>query len=210
MKRVVLACALLFGSTTVMAQTTGFYFDAALGMSTPKNITKSKLDYLNGLSTSEVSSFDDKGTFWSAAAGYRPWPYFAADVGFAELGTVKYRINQGNSLVYKANMSSSGPTLAAMGILPIGSRFEIHGRGGLIFARSSYDAYFPGSGNASVSAKSRDFFVGAEAAFNITETVAVRLSVHRFLSVGDSHMINGSDIDKSDIDTFSLGFTFRQ
>lgn len=44
MKRVALACALALGSTAAMAQTTGFYFDANLGVSKIHNLDKGDFD----------------------------------------------------------------------------------------------------------------------------------------------------------------------
>lgn len=210
MKRIVLACTLCLGSATAMAEDFGFYFDAALGQSALKDLSKSDFDSALNASI-QSSTFDDKGSFWSVAAGYKACSYFAADLGFAELGAAKYRANitaSGVPLLYKASLSSSGPTLAAMGILPIGSRFEIHGRGGLLFAKTSFKEYATDNTTSSsyaYSAKSRDFFFGVEAAFNITQNIAAHVGAQRFLNVGDKY-----ETGESDIDVFSLGVTFKQ
>lgn len=158
-----------------------------------------------------TSSLDDKSSIWTVDAGYRPWPYFAADVGFADLGTAKYRANVltgGSNNLYKYSITSGGPTLAVMGIVPIGHRFEVYGRGGLLFARTSLKEHAENTidvWNGSATFKSRDLFAGIGAAFNFTDTVAVNVRAYRFFDVGDKYRTG-----ESDVDAFSVGVTFRQ
>lgn len=211
-KLILLAGGLCLGSVPAMAADAGLYFDVDAGQSTIHDISKSDFDaVVSSAATIQRSSLDDQGSSWSVAVGYRVSRFFAADLSYMELGAAKYRANitaGGTPLLYKASFSASGPAVAAMGILPLGRRFELRGRAGVIFAKTTLKQYatdFSSSISDGFDANSRNLFGGLSAAFNVTDTFAIHAGAQRFNKVG-----NEDELGESDVDVFSVGVTISQ
>lgn len=207
MKKFLLAGLLYLGSTAAMAADSGLYFDISLGQSSIKDVDRAFFDdVFQGLTF--ASQFDDKGSAWSAAVGYKPLPYVAAELAYVDLGTVQYRANFSSGELYKAKLQARGPAIAAIGIFPIGSKFEVSGRVGWFFANGSIEEYatdfstYTATGYGETD--SRGLFFGGGAAFNATERFAIRVGWQRYKNVGNYENI------ESDVDVLSLGFTFSQ
>ncbi len=217
-KLILLAGTLCLGSAPAMAANAGLYFDVELGLSTFHDINKNDFDAAltsQGASIQD-SSFDDQGSPWSAAVGYRVSRYFAADLSYIDLGAAKYRANVtsgGIPLLYKASLSAGGPAVAAMGILPLGTRFELRGRAGILFTQGVIKEYATDSLSSlstASDAKSHDLFIGIGAAFKVTDTFAVHVGAQRFNKVGDKNTMEDLDLQEVNVDVFSLGVTFSQ
>lgn len=212
-KKIILAGALCLGSTAAMAGDTGFYFDLSLGQAAISGLDKGDIDAALTDQGAAISSskFDDTGSFWSATVGYKPIRYVAGEISYIDLGNAKYRAYfdySGTAYWYKLDVSSGGIAAAAVGILPIGRWFEVRGRGGVLFAKTSVDEYQEiSSANASFSdnGSSSNLFYGVEAAFNATRNFSIHLGYHRFNNVGDSDVTG-----KYDFDALNFGITFSQ
>lgn len=172
------------------------------------------------------STFDDSSGVWAVNVGYQWNRYFAVEVGYIDLGQAAYTANFTSSdnddlttdptYSFRARFENSGPTVAALGIFPFGDKFEIHGRGGILFSRSRFtlpvvDAATPPLTAAtpltlsSREARERtsDFFVGVGGGWNINENFTLRIDYQRYLDVGDN------DTGEADIDLVALSVLFR-
>ena len=103
---------------------------------------------------------------------------------------------------------SSGPTLAVLGTIPLGSRFEIYGRGGLYFADTRFRLkvqFSDGSeGQIEWKAGTQEFFGGLGGAWNINEDYSLRAEVSYFMDVGDDDRTG-----EASITTLAVGIAFR-
>lgn len=204
-----LAAALCLGSAAAVANESGLYFDVNLGQSTANDLKKRDFDVLASfpLGSINASKLDDSGSFWSAAVGFKPFSYFSAEIGWADLGDAKY-VASNSTLQYKARVSSSGPLIAANGLLPLGKRFELQGHAGIFLAKTSVTQYVTDFSNSAVfsqEAKTKEYFYGVGAAFNVTDTISTHLGVTRFNKVGDKNVTS-----ESNVDVISLGVSFSQ
>lgn len=211
-KLLVLAGILSLGPMTALAADSGVYFDVSLGQAFAKDIgSKDDFDDVTNTYVGSVdsSTLDDTASSWSAVIGYKFLPYVAVDAGYVDFGTDKYRaILDNSSYLYKNQISARGATLAAMGILPLGKRFELTARAGVLFSKTTLDVYLSDGLNntsAALSTSSKDLFFGAGGAFKFTDRFSVRLGWQRFNDVGDKY-----ETGESDIDVVSLGVTFSQ
>lgn len=146
------------------------------------------------------SSLDDSGTGWSAYAGYR-WRYVAAEVGYLNLGRASYRtpiiVNPidpaGPAFEASATgkAASQGAFAALLGVLPLGSQFDLYVRGGVYNSRTTVSL----EGFASAKATSNDLFAGIGADWSFSEGFAARVEYTRYLDVGDEDRTGEFDID---------------
>lgn len=207
----------------------GFYVGATAGESLFHQ-NKSEFDaaIIEGFNTLDfstqiASSSLDKTSFaFGAVVGYRLMPEFSIEAGYTDLGKLTYKSsgtlariqNPLFSDTESANVKTSakGPTLAALGILPISTNLEIYGRAGLFFSKVTVDAYTtlihlgPGI-NAqaidSASANSVDPLVSAGAGWRVVDHVTLRAEYTHFVNVG-----NKDKTGEMNIDFFNVGLTY--
>jgi OmpA-OmpF porin, OOP family len=173
------------------------------------------------------SSLDDSVSVWGLNLGYRFGKYFATEVGYAKLGEASYRLPvlvtetetpaAGASTVTTyvseraTQFTSAGPTISALGMLPLGQYFDLHVRAGIYLADTrvtnrTRDVQF-NTGNINhmrVDASQTEIFGGLGGAWNINENFVLRLEYQRYLDVGDDEKTG-----ESDIDVFNLAVLFR-
>src|SRR5687767_5693210 len=84
---------------------------------------------------------DEEGTSWSVGAGYRFNRYLALEANYVNLGTLNatHTFNMppflgGGTLAFHRELETTGPALAAFGILPISDSWELFVRAGILFA----------------------------------------------------------------------------
>ena len=228
----ILAVAGAVLNTSARAEVSGLYFDLSLGQANYRDLKKSEYDALTAstldsfVTSGDIASWSidssklDKGaTAFSAATGFRVNPYLAFDIGWLSTGQSQYRATitaDGNPYLGKISMSASGPTIAIMGMLPIGDKFEIRGRAGALFGRSFIDPYIHGTkdgyvGSYSVGEKSTDPFAGLSFAFYFTDQVSVYAGWQRIFKVsGDFTVGTTTSSIETDVDNVLVGITFRQ
>lgn len=176
--------------------------------------------------TGYTSSFDDSSSVWGLNVGYQWGKFVAVEVGYVNLGKALYRgsftSSDGNTATvdptygFSARFVNSGPTLAAVGILPLGDRFEVHGRGGILFSKSRFvlpsvvpvdpplNAATPLTlTTREARERTQDPFVGVGAGWNVNDSFTLRVEYHKYLDVGDN------DTGEADIDQISLSAVFR-
>jgi hypothetical protein len=230
----VAAGALCVGSVSgAHAAEEGFYFGIMGGQSSA-DLSKNELDAGFGgiadafaaeldLTASDLdSTLDDSDAAWGLHIGYQWGAHVGAEIGYVDLGEAYY---DGAALLtdpippatpvgilgLPAFFRANGFTAAVLGILPLGERFDLHARGGILFARNRTTIRFTDFetgevlGSGEVRGNSKDFFVGLGAAWNINPDYSVRFEYQRFLDVGDDE----ENLLEYDIDLISLNLLFR-
>jgi OOP family OmpA-OmpF porin len=204
---------------------TGFYVGAMAGESLYHQ-DRSEADATifdafdsNGLTVVSGSSHIDKSDLaFGGLVGYRFIPGFAVEAGYLDLGKLDYKFSgtvsgyfpRGAPLIHPATANftakAKGPTLAALGILPLSPAWDVYGRFGLIFSKVTLTAditveSLPGSD--SESANSVDPLIGIGTAWHIGNNVTLRAEYTRLSNVGDKDKTG-----ETNIDLFSLGVTY--
>ena len=221
------ALGLILGGTASADNATGFYFgltggatsvdfgskhdfDTALIPTAAQLVVESGFDVV-GIE----SSLDDSDLGWQLQIGYRFNSYVAAEVGYVDLGEAQYQAiitadDAGDTFPVEvsARFMSSGPTAAVLGMLPLGERFDLHAKAGILFADTRlrsrvHDVDFEANvRHREVHAGEKEMFLGIGGAWNISENYSVRLEYQRFLDVGE-------DDNESDVDMVGLSLLFR-
>lgn len=168
------------------------------------------------------STFEDGGTVVAFFAGYRFFPYLAVEASYLDLGTAEYRstgtINPPGPVVsapasFSIDIETKGFTLASIGSLPIGGVTDLHGRLGLLVARTELSAVATISssmGRESDSLNSASAFIGVGAGFHLGEHWSLSLDWARYVNVGDEDEDDDYETDEGfDIDALSISASYR-
>lgn len=228
------AAVMLCAGTAASAQAEGWYSSFTGGAGTI-DLSKNTLDAAlqpqmstavtarAGTLAGYTSTFDDSSGVWAVNVGYQWNRYFAVEIGYLDLGsavyTAQFTNSDGNAATvdpaysFGARFENSGPTLAAVGIFPFGDKFEIHGRGGVLFSRSRFTLPVVNTAvttstpltltSREARERTSDFFVGVGGGWNINQDFTLRADYQRYLDVGDN------DTGEADIDVVSLSILFR-
>ncbi|MET0658207.1 MAG: outer membrane beta-barrel protein, partial [Steroidobacteraceae bacterium] len=204
----------------------GFYFGITGGVSSIDTVSKSAIDETILDAAEEASdigvdvedfdsSLDDSGNVWGLQVGYRWNQYVGAELGYIDLGKLAYEAEffytDGIDALLERDtlrVTSDGFTIAALGFLPIGERFDLHAKGGVYFAdtRLRVKASLPELDESiqdENKESTRELFAGVGAAWNINANYALRIEYQRFFDVGNS------EIGKGDVDVATLSVLFR-
>jgi opacity protein-like surface antigen len=153
---------------------------------------------------------DDEGTSWGVAGGYRFNRYLALEASYVSLGTLHATntinlppVLGGGSLSLQRELETTGPALAAFGLLPISDSWELFVRAGIMFADSDLTTRFNGSRN-STSFDSEPTTLGAGAQFDWQDHWSARLEFQRSFDVGGDEVAS-----EADVDSVSLSVLYR-
>jgi OOP family OmpA-OmpF porin len=164
------------------------------------------------------SDLDDTISAWGVQVGYRFGKYFATEVGYANLGEASYRlpidvqvtatdITSGFSaadtfVAERATVfTSAGPTISAVGLFPIGQRFDLQARAGIYLADTRVtnrvrDVEFAQNvAHRRVDASQTELLAGIGGTWHINENFSLRAEYQKFFDVGDDEKTGESDID---------------
>ncbi len=175
-----------------------FYIYGSVGQS-DLGLEKGNLDgFLNkGLtnagatSLSSSSSVDNTDTGYKLGVGYQVTPNVAVEGGYVDLGKTKYSYNatatQGTATA-TGEVKISGVNLSVVGILPVGSDFNLFGKVGVLVgqAKASYGGSVnaPGLGawGASTGGTKNQSATtyGIGASYNLTKEVSLRAEYEWF------------------------------
>lgn len=169
---------------------------------------------VSGFTVVGASSSLDKNDFaFGGLLGYRFVPYFSLEAAYVDLGKLNYKstgtvMNGFTTYPATANLSAKakGPTLAALGILPLSPALEVYGRAGLFFSKVTLTADITvsnSSGQDSVSGNSVDPLLGVGLGWHVANRVTLRAEYTRFVNVGDKNKTG-----QTNIDLFNLGLTY--
>jgi opacity protein-like surface antigen len=176
----------------------GFYMDSTLAYSTVDSGLAGFDSNIQAIWTgsgfdvedwqSQISDRTDIG--YAFSVGYQLSQYFAAEIGYQDMGTVHYQASGIVSDVggsYQsdtfASAKSKGPVLSGIAIWPMGDRISLDARAGAFFGRtrvraSAYiDSFY--IGDASDKVNSTTFLLGAGVNWAMSPGMAIRAGYSR-------------------------------
>jgi OOP family OmpA-OmpF porin len=203
MRRIVALAGLgLLVATPANAADTGFYAGVDFGQYShdlDANGFGGQIDAALGdlgLTVSNASSdTSEDGFTYGVLVGYQFLPYLAVEAAYVDLGDAELKSNATVSdgvtsaeLRARATTESSGPSLSALGILPIMNSWEVHARAGVYFSSNDATARVAVDGleqTASDSSNTTEFVWGAGIGYTRGNYTS-RLDYQQYTDVGDS------------------------
>ena len=168
---------------------TGWYLGGGIGQSQAK-------DGCTGVGGAGVSC-DDKDTALKILGGYQVNRYFAAELGYSDLGKVKAS-GPGGSVDIKSNAWD----VTAIGAFPLANQFSIFGRAG--FYRSETKL----GGLASGKKDTTDVTYGAGVQYDFARNLGVRGEWQRYSKVKARNDATGAE-GESDVDVLGVSLIYR-
>jgi hypothetical protein len=163
------------------------------------------------------SGTEDTDIGYQATFGYRFHRYFAVELGLAQFGTMASTaradmdFGDGDGVVpvsVKLSYSAGGPIMSAIGILPLGNKFELFGRIGYLFTSSErkFDAKIDGESGGFGSAKgdSQDPVYGIGFAWHINQVYSIRGEYQQLDALGQADRTG-----EEDLKVIGLGIVIR-
>ena len=217
----VIMVALAFGlGTSGRATAEGFYFALSGGASSfdlPYNKAGVDQFLVEELEFNDVtvvgleSSLDDSDSGWGVTVGYRWGRYVAAELGFTNFGEALYDVDvtaefaDGTIGIGEGSLRTriQGPALSVLGLLPVGTAFDLHLRGGVLFADTRERVRLVDE-PYELDGRSKDLFAGLGATWNFAENYSARLEYQRYFDVGDD-----DKTDEQDVDFIAVSLLFR-
>lgn len=162
--------------------------------------------------TAFSSSVDDTFNGYGFYGGYRFNRHLAVEGGYMNLGSFKYRARSmgliGNlpaNAQFNYDGQTSGITVSALGVWPLSYRWEVYGRGGVLFGSNTASLYYAdsvqGSSRGQFSENSVDMLAGIGTSFTVLEIYDLHLEYMRVFDAGDKA------IGEGDTDTISVGIS---
>jgi|SRR5882672_7773654 len=202
------------------ANRVGPYGSAVVGFSTytgDQGATEEiLLGYFDPATANLGVSTDDSDVGYGATFGYRFNRYMAFELTLAQYGTLSSKatgdLDDGTGGTVPGSMeltfTVAGPVFSAIGILPIGEKFEFYGRLGMLFAASQreitqrQDGQTIGFGN--LKGDSSELVLGAGFAWNFNQVYAMRIEYQKIDEIGDPARTGTEDLTQT-----SLAFVIR-
>ena len=154
-----------------------------------------------------TTGVDVNDTGWKLFAGHRFDRHWAVEGGYTFLGRYGF---QGQVIAdpgtVQASFRADDWNAFAVGVLPLGERFEIFAKAGAGFWRTRLETSgtFSGRSALPVTASGTGPIAGLGARLQLTDSFSARLEFERFFHVGDA-----ARSGRSDIDFGSLGLQYR-
>ena len=171
------SAGLLLATGTALAQQEGrFYAGASFGQAEANDFcseARATAPFFGG----SVASCDEKDTAFKFFLGYRVNPNFAIEGSYFNYGEVSFS-GQLSGFPISASVEPTAFGVAAVGILPLGNRFSLFGKLGLLASEvdaSVNVAGFPGSESESETG----LHMGIGAMFDVSSSVAIRAEWER-------------------------------
>lgn len=188
------ASTLLVASPAMAAEDSGFYIGAGFGeMAVEVNDI-----YDLG------EKFDDSGTAWKVLGGYKFMKYLGVELEYIDAGDAEdsYRYEEGKYFAEAdVTIGVSGFNASAVGILPLGEKFNVFGKLGFIMwdadSELDGDTNLPEFEGFDLDERGTDdgtdLSWGIGAGFDFTENFGVRLEYQSFeVSDTDLALLSGS------------------
>jgi opacity protein-like surface antigen len=196
----------------------GFFYDhvdSPLTQAPFDEITAAALESVGFSPQTSTASFDLNENGYSFVVGYRLFDHFALEGGYMDLGKATYRYKATGSqfTIPSANAtvnlkaSTSGLTLAALGILPLNYRWEVFGRAGVLFAGNDLSIFFQDIISAVSdrgNQRTTNFVAGAGVGYTLADIYTLRAEYQRVF--GYEAALLGV---KDDVDQVTIGLTVR-
>jgi OOP family OmpA-OmpF porin len=199
----------LLGTIGAARAQAGWYVGLTLGSSDAADISPEVVAVTGATSTNFVTDQRDPGV--KVFAGYRFNRYFAVEGGFAWLGEFQTttQVSAPGTGALNADIRVIGLFVDAVGMLPIGDRFALLAKVGVLGSetrtfRSISGTATPAPGittNASTDQANLSYGLGAQ--YDFAKNATLRLEWQHYVKVGDANT------GEFDIDLYSVGLLFR-
>jgi len=195
--------SLMMVASTVSAADQGWYIGAGVGQSNI-DFKKAEADAFaegtfslyGGFLTS--STMDDSDNAFNLSLGYKVNANFALEGSYVNLGEATYTAHGGIPFPFLSQpqpvdltlkYKSSGIALSGIGIIPLGSKFDLHGRLGMYFASNKLDieAKATTTVSDSTSGTTQEFLYGAGADWHVTPGFSLGVDWTHYNDVGDNN-----------------------
>jgi hypothetical protein len=151
------------------------------------------------------SETEDSDIGYQATFGYRFNRYFAAELGLAQYGelksTARADMDFGDGFVpasLSLTFSAGGPILSAIGILPLGEKFEAYARLGYLFTSSERELSSRVDGQAgsfgSAKGDSQNPVYGLGFAWHINQIYSIRAEFQKLDNLGQENRTGEEDL----------------
>jgi hypothetical protein len=151
------------------------------------------------------SETKDSDIGYQATFGYRFNRYFAAELGLAQYGelksTARADMDFGGGFVpasLSLTFAAGGPIMSAIGILPLGERFEAYARLGYLFTSSERELSSRVDGQAgsfgSAKGDSQNPVYGLGFAWHINQIYSIRAEFQKLDNLGQENRTGEEDI----------------
>jgi hypothetical protein len=164
-----------------------------------------------------TGSFDTKDSSYGFVVGWRLTEHIALEGGYMDLGEVVYRDRSTGSRAGVSGLqdwaqnvesSTSGISLAALGILPLSYRWEVYARAGVLISNNTESVFITdniGSESLRASKSGVDLLAGVGVSFSIVEIYQLRLELGRVFDAGEDDTLDEADVDMA---TFNIAVSF--
>ncbi len=183
--------ALVAAAGGASAADLGFYVvvdGTSTSVDTPVSRFQSQIALFWDVPVESVASvrLDDKAKRYSMTVGYQLGSYFAVEGTYIDFGkyTYDYVILTGDAQAPvehpgKLTMKPRGPTVSAVGLLPLGDYFSLDGHAGFLFIDNKYKLSVDNE-RVSFSQSKTGIYYGAGFAWWVTGQVALRVGYNKF------------------------------
>jgi OOP family OmpA-OmpF porin len=155
-----------------------------------------------GLSV-RTTAAEDRDTGWKLYAGLRLSRHLAVEGGYVALGRYhsEGQVVQDPGTV-QASFKAGGWNLAALGIVPLGGRWEAFGKAGAGYLQARLDAQgrFSGRSSQPADAHAAGPLLGLGASWRHSAAFSARVEWERFGRIGQPDLTGRTDIDLLSID----------
>ena len=159
-----------------------------------------------GQSSSDIScptgvTCDDSDTAWKIYGGMEMNEYMSMEVGYVDLGEVKY------SGTLSGTRETTGMIIDLVGTYAVSPSFILSARGGLNILNAEVNGTIAGTPNLNTGDTDVAWSFGVGAQYNVTPSVGLRLDWERFAGVGSATTNGGTG--QVDVDMFSGGLVYK-
>jgi OOP family OmpA-OmpF porin len=187
----IVACAVLAVPSAVLAQDARFYVGGSLGQAEAEGVCDDVGTLVTGIGS--VSSCDEKDSAWKFFGGYQFNRNFALEASYSDYGSISAS-GQSFGVPFSVSGDATAFGIAAVGILPLGDRFSLFGKLGLL--RSEVDVVAAGIGGAfSESESETGLHIGVGVMFDLGRDFSIRAEWERN--------------DEVEVDMMSIGVQVR-
>ena len=152
---------------------------------------------------------------YQASFGFRFNRYFAAELGLAQYGelssTVRGEFDQGDGFFpasVKISFNVAGPVFSAVGLLPLGEKFDIYARVGYLFASTEreFSARIDGqlASASNTKGNSQTPVYAAGFTYHVNQVYSIRAEYQQIDNVGERGRTGTEDLN-----VIGLGFVMR-
>jgi OOP family OmpA-OmpF porin len=137
---------------------------------------------------------DDSDTGFKVFGGYSFMKHFAVEGGYVDVGETSIE----TTVPFQSEVSAEadGFTVGAVGILPIGQKFDLFAKAGFFMWDSEATVSMQGFGTESASDDGSDPTYGLGFGWNLSERSRLRFEADRY------------EVEDLDIDTYLVGYAF--